>query len=60
MVIGGCGQERPMTKCQIELDIVWDKITSHPAEGDWQKIAPVRILSFDIECAARKGMFPGI
>ena len=27
-------------------------------EGDWQKIAPLRILSFDIECAARKGVFP--
>jgi len=26
--------------------------------GDWDKIAPVRILSFDIECAGRKGIFP--
>ncbi len=26
--------------------------------GEWQKIAPVRILSFDIECAGRKGVFP--
>ena len=27
-------------------------------EGEWQAIAPLRILSFDIECAGRKGHFP--
>jgi DNA polymerase delta subunit 1 len=27
-------------------------------EGEWSKIAPLRILSFDIECAGRKGIFP--
>jgi DNA polymerase elongation subunit (family B) len=26
--------------------------------GEWQKIAPIRILSFDIECSGRKGIFP--
>ena len=26
--------------------------------GEWQRIAPIRILSFDIECAGRKGVFP--
>lgn len=26
--------------------------------GEWQKVAPIRILSFDIECAGRKGIFP--
>lgn len=26
--------------------------------GDWDKIAPLRVLSFDIECAGRKGIFP--
>uniref|UniRef100_A0A8C1RL41 DNA polymerase n=1 Tax=Cyprinus carpio TaxID=7962 RepID=A0A8C1RL41_CYPCA len=31
---------------------------SHPAEGEWQRIAPLRVLSFDIECAGRKGVFP--
>ena len=24
----------------------------------WQKVAPLRILSFDIECCGRKGLFP--
>ena len=26
--------------------------------GEWSKIAPLRILSFDIECQGRKGHFP--
>lgn len=35
-----------------------DDLISHAAEGDWSGIAPLRILSFDIECAGRKGIFP--
>ncbi len=31
---------------------------SHSTNGEWAKIAPFRILSFDIECAGRKGIFP--
>ena len=31
---------------------------SHTPEAEWLKIAPLRILSFDIECAGRKGIFP--
>ncbi|XP_031548890.1 DNA polymerase delta catalytic subunit-like [Actinia tenebrosa] len=50
--------EKPTSRCQIEIDVAWDEITSHPPEGEWSKIAPVRILSFDIECAGRKGVFP--
>lgn len=41
--------------CQIEVDIAWNELVSYPCEGEWLKIAPVRILSFDIECAGRKG-----
>ena len=36
----------------------YDNIISHAPEGDWSRIAPLRILSFDIECAGRKGIFP--
>ena len=36
----------------------WDAFISYAPEGDWEKIAPLRILSFDIECAGRKGIFP--
>ncbi|XP_043956907.1 DNA polymerase delta catalytic subunit [Gambusia affinis] len=44
--------------CQYEVDVGWTDFISHPAEGEWQKIAPLRVLSFDIECAGRKGIFP--
>ena len=36
----------------------FDQFISHAPEGEWAKIAPLRILSFDIECAGRKGIFP--
>ncbi|KAI0741539.1 DNA polymerase family B-domain-containing protein [Daedaleopsis nitida] len=44
--------------CQIELNVRWDQFISHAPEGEWSKTAPLRILSFDIECAGRKGIFP--
>ncbi|RHZ51263.1 hypothetical protein Glove_481g91 [Diversispora epigaea] len=44
--------------CQIELVTCFDQIISHTPDGEWSKIAPLRILSFDIECAGRKGIFP--
>uniref|UniRef100_A0A8C8VJK1 DNA polymerase n=1 Tax=Pelusios castaneus TaxID=367368 RepID=A0A8C8VJK1_9SAUR len=44
--------------CQLEADVGWTDFVSHPPEGDWQRIAPLRVLSFDIECAGRKGIFP--
>ena len=31
---------------------------AHKSEGEWSKIAPLRVLSFDIECQGRKGHFP--
>lgn len=33
-------------------------LISHEAVGEWSGVAPLRILSFDIECAGRKGIFP--
>ncbi|TFK39414.1 DNA polymerase family B-domain-containing protein [Crucibulum laeve] len=44
--------------CQIEFRVRWDAFISHAPEGNWSRIAPLRILSFDIECAGRKGIFP--
>ena len=46
------------SNCQIEAFVHYRDIISHPAEGDWVKMAPLRVLSFDIECAGRKGIFP--
>ena len=40
------------------MDVAWDKLISHAPEGEWSTVAPLRILSFDIECAGRKGIFP--
>lgn len=52
------GKQMPESRCQIEVDVAYDKIISHIPEGEWSKVAPFRILSFDIECAGRKGIFP--
>lgn len=43
---------------QIEVDVSHENIISHKPDGDWLKLAPLRILSFDIECAGRQGAFP--
>ena len=47
-----------LSTAQLEIDVLYSHVVSHAAEGEWQKIAPLRILSFDIECAGRKGIFP--
>lgn len=46
------------SNCQIEAEIHYRQLIAHKPEGEWAKIAPLRILSFDIECAGRKGIFP--
>lgn len=58
MTVFGSGSAKAVSKCQIELSMSYDNVISHEPEGEWQKIAPLRILSFDIECAGRKGVFP--
>ncbi|CAM8920329.1 unnamed protein product [Rhodiola kirilowii] len=50
--------KRSMSYCQLEFDCLYSDLISHPAEGEFSKMAPFRILSFDIECAGRKGHFP--
>ncbi|XP_064100710.1 DNA polymerase delta catalytic subunit-like, partial [Macrobrachium nipponense] len=45
--------------CQIEIDVLWTNIMPHdPVETKWASIGPLTILSFDIECANRRGIFP--
>lgn len=48
------------SRCQLELDVFFNHMNSHPCKGEWNKVAPLRILSFDIECAGRKGHFPEV
>ncbi|KAF9477762.1 hypothetical protein BDN70DRAFT_880775 [Pholiota conissans] len=51
-------QSQKRSTCQLEISLRYDAFISHAPERDWSKIAPLRILSFDIECAGRKGIFP--
>ena len=46
------------SNCQIEAYINYRDLIAHHNDGEWAKMAPLRILSFDIECAGRKGIFP--
>jgi len=47
------------THCQIEFDVLnFNDVECLPCEGKFSKIAPLRILSFDIECSAVAGKFP--
>lgn len=49
---------KKLSHCSLEVDIAFDALVSHPSTGPWSAIAPLRILSFDIECQGRKGHFP--
>lgn len=50
--------EHKTSRCQIEIDCCYDALIPHPPDGEWQKVAPLRILSFDIECSSLDGSFP--
>jgi len=44
---------------QIEFDVGnFNHVQCLPCEGKYSKIAPLRIMSFDIECSAGQGKFP--
>ena len=51
-------QNERQSYCQIEASVSYTDLTAHDNEGEWAKMAPLRTLSFDIECAGRKGIFP--
>ena len=46
------------SSCQIEINVNIKDIISHAPHGEWASLAPLRIMSFDIECAGRRGVFP--
>ncbi|CAJ0957247.1 unnamed protein product, partial [Mesorhabditis belari] len=46
------------TNCQIELSVSVNDLIIHLPEGEWGKVAPIRTMSFDIECMGRRGIFP--
>jgi DNA polymerase delta subunit 1 len=47
-----------VSTCQIEAQVHYKHLIAHSTEGEFAKMAPLRVLSFDIECAGRKGIFP--
>jgi len=51
-------RQNKITNCQIEVEISFKDVVSHDPQGEHSKIAPIRILSIDIECAAQHGRFP--
>lgn len=46
------------SNCQIEAHVHYRDLIAHRPDEEWAKMAPLRVLSFDIECAGRKGVFP--
>jgi DNA polymerase elongation subunit (family B) len=42
------------TKCQIDINVDWRKVS----KADIEKIAPMTVASFDIECVSSHGDFP--
>lgn len=43
----------------MELDVYdYKSIVVHKCENEYARIAPLRILSFDIECLSERGKFP--
>ncbi|PWA03240.1 hypothetical protein BB558_000586 [Smittium angustum] len=51
-------EEQKKSLCQIEAEIHWRDVISYEPIKEWSKVAPLRTLSFDIECSGRKGIFP--
>jgi DNA polymerase delta subunit 1 len=51
-------QSAQKSRCNLEVDVFFNNVMHHECVGEWSNIAPMRILSFDIECQGRKGHFP--
>ena len=44
-----------ISRCSLEIDVFYNHIQAQPCMGIYSAIAPLRVLSFDIECQGRKG-----
>ena len=52
-------QSEKKSSCQIEFDVDnYNHLEGLPCEGEYSKLAPLRIMSFDIECTSEAGKFP--
>ena len=52
------GEVATTTNTQAEFDVMYEDVVSHKPEAEFMDVAPLRVLSFDIECAGRPGVFP--
>ena len=50
--------DQKASRCSIEVDVFFNNVRPYECVGKWSSIAPIRVLSFDIECQGRKGHFP--
>ena len=50
--------DKKLSRCTLEIDVFFNQIVHHECVGEYSDIAPMRTLSFDIECQGRKGHFP--
>ncbi|KAK6059414.1 b, exonuclease domain protein, DNA polymerase family [Cooperia oncophora] len=46
------------SRCQLEVEVKLQDLVVHDPEGEWGSVAPIRTMSFDIECMGRRGIFP--
>ena len=44
------GGSQTTSSCQISVDVMKSDLITHEPEGEWSVMAPLGILSFDIEC----------
>jgi len=51
-------EDEKHSTCQLEAIVDYRDMIAHAPNGEWAKMAPLRVLSFDIECAGRQGIFP--
>lgn len=60
LTMPSCNLDRPhaILTSLIRCRDRYGDLISHKPEGDWSRLAPLRVLSFDIECSGRKGHFP--
>jgi DNA polymerase delta subunit 1 len=58
MIIPPTPDNPPLTYCQREAHVHAASVVAHAPEGEWSRLAPLRVLSVDIECCGRKGHFP--
>jgi DNA polymerase delta subunit 1 len=47
-------EEKKVSRCTLEADIDFDHLMAHECTGIWQRIAPLRVLSFDIGTVIKK------